>query len=97
MISIGTITKVDIAEVLRPIWIEKNETAKRIRGRIETIFDYAKAMGYFVGDNPAEWKGNLEPILGNLKQESRLIHLYLTNKLLVYPASETEKRDSLKL
>lgn len=70
-ISISTITKVDIAEVLRPIWIEKNETAKRIRGRIETIFDYAKAMEYFEGDNPAEWKGNLEPILGNLKQESR--------------------------
>ena len=70
-ISISTITKVDIAEVLRPIWTEKNETAKRIRGRIETIFDYAKAMGYFVGDNPAEWKGNLEPILGNLKRESR--------------------------
>ena len=68
---VGTITKVDIATVLEPIWIEKNETAKRIRGRIETIFDYAKAMGYFVGDNPAEWKGNLEPILGNLKQESR--------------------------
>jgi integrase len=60
-----------IAEALKPIWIEKNETAKRIRGRIETIFDYAKAMGYFEGDNPAEWKGNLEPILGNLKQESR--------------------------
>ncbi|WP_336916644.1 site-specific integrase, partial [Acinetobacter modestus] len=58
-------------EALKPIWIEKNETARRIRGRIETIFDYAKAMGYFEGDNPAEWKGNLEPILGNLKQESR--------------------------
>lgn len=70
-LSISTITKVDIAEVLKPIWIEKNETAKRIRGRIETIFDYAKAMGYFEGDNPAAWKGNLEPILGNLKQESR--------------------------
>ncbi|MDU2408986.1 tyrosine-type recombinase/integrase [Acinetobacter junii] len=70
-LSISTITKVDIAEALKPIWIEKNETAKRIRGRIETIFDYAKAMGYFEGDNPAEWKGNLEPILGNLKQESR--------------------------
>jgi len=68
---IGSITKVDIAKVLEPIWAEKNETAKRLRGRIETIFDYAKAMGYFVGDNPAEWKGNLEPILGNLKQESR--------------------------
>ncbi|HRN46007.1 MAG TPA: site-specific integrase, partial [Flavobacterium sp.] len=70
-LTIGAITKVDIIEALKPIWIEKNETAKRIRGRIETIFDYAKAMGYFVGDNPAEWKGNLEPILGNLKQESR--------------------------
>ncbi|MBK5652645.1 MAG: integrase arm-type DNA-binding domain-containing protein, partial [Rhizobium sp.] len=70
-LSISTITKVNIAEALKPIWIEKNETAKRIRGRIENIFDYAKAMGYFEGDNPAEWKGNLEPILGNLKQESR--------------------------
>ena len=68
---ISTITKVDIAAALESIWIEKNETAKRIRGRIETIFDYAKAMEYFVGDNPAEWKGNLEPILGKLKQESR--------------------------
>lgn len=68
---IGSITKIDIASALESIWIEKNETAKRIRGRIETIFDYAKAMEYFVGDNPAEWKGNLEPILGNLKQESR--------------------------
>ncbi|USP42407.1 site-specific integrase [Acinetobacter sp. XS-4] len=68
---IGSITKIDIATALESIWIEKNETAKRIRGRLETIFDYAKAMEYFVGDNPAAWKGNLEPILGNLKQESR--------------------------
>lgn len=68
---LSSITKTDIATVLEPIWIEKNETAKRLRGRIETIFDYAKAMEYFTGDNPAEWKGNLEPILGNLKQVSR--------------------------
>lgn len=68
---IGSITKTDIVTALEPIWIEIHETAKRVRGRIETIFDYAKAMEYFVGDNPATWKGNLEPILGNLKQESR--------------------------
>lgn len=67
---IGSINKVDIAKVLEPLWAEKNETAKRLRGRIETIFDYAKAMEYFEGDNPAEWKGNLELILGNLKQVS---------------------------
>lgn len=70
-LTISSITKVDIAEVLKPIWIEKNETAKRIRGRLENIFDYAKAMGYFEGGSPAAWKGNLESILGNLKQESR--------------------------
>jgi hypothetical protein len=34
---IGTITKVDIAEVLEPIWIEKMKQPRRIRGRIETI------------------------------------------------------------
>lgn len=68
---IGSITKADIVTALEPIWIGIHETAKRVRGRIETIFDYAKAMEYFVGDNPAAWKGNLEPILGNLKQESR--------------------------
>ena len=68
---IGSITKVDIAAALESIGIEKNETAKPLRGRIETIFDYAKAMEYFIGDNPAKWKGNLEPILGNLKQVSR--------------------------
>ena len=67
---ISSITKADILAVLEPIWGEKNETAKRIRGRIETIFDYAKAMEFFTGDNPAEWKGNLEPILGKLIQES---------------------------
>ncbi len=51
-------------------------------------------MGYFVGDNPAEWKGNLEPILGNLKQESRP-HPSLPYEQVagLYPASETEKRD----
>ena len=68
---IDSITKIDIATALEKIWTEKNETAKRLRGRIEMIFDYAKAMEYFIGDNPAEWKGNLEPILGNLKQVSR--------------------------
>lgn len=34
-------------------------------------YNYANAMEYFVRDNPAVWKGNLETILGNLKQQSR--------------------------
>ena len=68
---ISAITKTNIAAALDPIWIEIHETAKRVCGRIKSIFDYARAMEYFVGDNPATWKGILEPILGNLKQEAQ--------------------------
>lgn len=42
--AIGSITKTDIVTALEPIWIEIHETAKRVRGRIETIFDYAKKL-----------------------------------------------------
>lgn len=66
---VGTITKADVVAVLEPIWQTKNETANRLRGRIETILDYAKAMEYREGDNPAAWKGALEPILGKVNRE----------------------------
>lgn len=60
---IGEITKVDLLTILEPIWLTKNETASRLRGRIEAIIDYAKAKEYFEGDNPAAWKGMLKPLL----------------------------------
>lgn len=69
--SVGSITKGDVAAVLEPIWRTKNETADRLRGRMEAVFDYAKAMGYREGDNPAAWKGNLEPILGGINRDVR--------------------------
>ena len=57
------VSKIDTAHVLRiltPIWIEKTETATRLRGRIEKILDWAKAQGYRTGDNPAAWRGHLD-------------------------------------
>jgi integrase len=60
---ISSITKVDVLAILEPIWLTKNETASRLRGRIEAIIDYAKAKEYFEGDNPASWKGMLKPLL----------------------------------
>lgn len=68
---VGEITKHDIETVLRPIWDTKHETASRIRGRMEAVFDYAKAMGYREGDNPAAWKGNLQPLLGDGSRAKR--------------------------
>jgi integrase len=69
--AVGAITKADLISILEPIWQTKNETASRLRGRIEAILDYAKAMEYREGDNPAAWKGVLEPILGRVKQNKR--------------------------
>lgn len=41
----------------------KEETARRLRSRIERILDYASAHGWRDGDNPARWKGHLKDIL----------------------------------
>src|SRR5271154_7364118 len=52
-----------VMRVLEPIWNEKPETASRVRGRIESILDWAKARGYRQGENPARWRGHLENLL----------------------------------
>jgi integrase len=57
------ITKADVLKVLKPIWLTKTETAKRVQGRIENILDWCAAMDYTEGANPARWQGNLEQLL----------------------------------
>lgn len=57
------ITKTDVLKVLKPIWLTKTETAKRVQGRIENILDWCTAMDYIEGLNPARWQGNLEKLL----------------------------------
>tara|TARA_R110002012_G_scaffold138444_5_gene293675 strand:- start:2908 stop:4155 length:1248 start_codon:yes stop_codon:yes gene_type:complete len=52
-----------VLSILEPIWKTKAETASRIRGRIETILDSAKARGYRKGENPARWRGHIAQIL----------------------------------
>ena len=52
-----------IMKVLEPIWSTKPETAARIRGRIESVLNWAKARGYRSGENPALWKGHLSNLL----------------------------------
>jgi integrase len=52
-----------VIKVLEPIWNSKNETASRVRGRIENILDWAMVRGFRAGENPARWKGHLDQIL----------------------------------
>ena len=52
-----------VLQILEPIWKDKPETASRVRGRIETVLDAAKARGFRDGDNPARWRGHIAQLL----------------------------------
>jgi integrase len=52
-----------VMKVIEPIWSEKPETANRLRGRIETVLDWATVRSYRQGENPARWRGHLDKLL----------------------------------
>jgi integrase len=54
-----------IVKVLKPIWTTKTETATRLRGRIESILDWATTHKFRRDENPARWRGHLENLLAN--------------------------------
>lgn len=65
---VGKLACTDIAlphvlKILEPIWTTKTETATRLRGRIESVLDWATVRGFRKGENPARWKGHLDKIL----------------------------------
>lgn len=52
-----------ITKCLEPIWITKNETASRVRGRIEKVLSWATVSNQRTGENPARWRGHLDQLL----------------------------------
>jgi integrase len=44
----------DILRVLSPIWLKKPETARRVRQRVGTVLDWAKASGFRSSGNPVD-------------------------------------------
>ncbi len=63
-----------VLKILEPIWSTKAETASRLRGRIESVLDWAKARGHRAGENPARWRGHLDQLLPKLSKKSRVTH-----------------------
>jgi integrase len=63
-----------VMKALEPIWTAKPETASRVRGRIESILDWATARGYRQGENPARWRGHLENLLPKKSRVRRVEH-----------------------
>ncbi len=52
--AISEVTSSDILRVLSPIWVEKSDTAKKIRQRLRMVIKWAKAQGYYEGEDPVE-------------------------------------------
>jgi integrase len=63
-----------ITKCLEPIWLIKNETAGRVRGRIESVLDWAAARKYREGDNPARWRGHLDKLLAKPSKVQKTEH-----------------------
>ena len=63
-----------VMRVLEPIWTVKPETAARLRGRIETVLDWAKVRGYRTGENPARWGGHLDHLLPPRRKIAKVEH-----------------------
>ncbi|MES1984292.1 MAG: integrase arm-type DNA-binding domain-containing protein [Pseudomonadota bacterium] len=62
-LPVANVGTAHVLQILEPIWKAKAETASRVRGRMETILDAAKARGYRDGENPARWRGHIAQIL----------------------------------
>jgi integrase len=52
-LKVSEVTTADVLAVLQPIWLEKPETARRVRQRIGTVMKWAIANGWRQ-DNPAD-------------------------------------------
>ena len=51
-VPVDQIKTADILSILTPIWIDKHETATRVRQRMDNIFDWVTAQGWRL-DNPS--------------------------------------------
>ncbi|WP_243856657.1 site-specific integrase [Paraburkholderia sp. BL6665CI2N2] len=63
-----------VMKVLEPIWTTKTETATRVRGRIESVLDWATVSGYRSGENPARLKGHLDNLLPKRSKVQKVAH-----------------------
>jgi len=63
-----------VVKILEPIWNTKTETATRLRGRIESVLDWATVRGFRHGENPARWKGHLDKILPKPSKVTKVEH-----------------------
>jgi integrase len=59
-----------VHKALKPIWQATPTTASRLRGRIESVLDYARVSGYRDGENPARWRGHLDKLFAKVSNKA---------------------------
>jgi hypothetical protein len=73
-LPVSVVDTTHVLGVLNPIWTTKTETASRVRGRMESILDWAKISGYRQAENPARWKGHLDKLLPARSKVQKVEH-----------------------
>ncbi len=72
-LKVSEVTTADVLAVLQPIWLEKPETARRVRQRIGTVMKWAVANGWRT-DNPAEAISQALPKHIDTQQHRKSLH-----------------------
>jgi len=73
-LPVGSIDTGLVLKVIEPIWATKPETASRVRGRIESILNWATTRNYRSGENPARWRGHLDNVLPHRAKIRKVKH-----------------------
>ena len=73
-VSVQSVDTGLVMQALEPIWTTKTVTAVRVRGRIESVLDWARTHGHRVGENPARWRGHLANLLPKRSRVSKVVH-----------------------
>lgn len=94
-LPVANVSTAHVLAILEPIWKSKAETASRVRGRIETILDAAKARGYREGENPARWRGHIAQILPARARLTRGHHKALAYEAIPKFVSALRKREAV--
>lgn len=93
---VNAITTADVLRVLTPIWLEKPETARRVRQRVRAVLDWAKAAGHRGGDNPVDGVAEGLPKQSE-KPEHHAALPYATVPAFVEAMRQSGASDSAKL
>lgn len=87
-LGVAEITRQDILRIILPIWESKTETTYRVRGRLETIFNWFIREGYREKENPVRWRGQLAFDLPSKEKIHKVQHYEAPFLVKLQPAAQ---------